>query len=388
MAASGESPGTFEKYEKMGEHSGGVGAAAGSKCANSYVVTEKVHGANFCLIAFRRDDGTNIVNFAKRTAVLGTVEDAEDFYSCRSSGLLRDLAPRAEAVLQHMSGNREGISAVHVFGELFGGSYPHPEIPAVPGLEPVQVGVWYAPNLQFMAFDIVVVDAAGTRSYLDYAVAREACRAAGLFFAEPLCEGTLAECLDFEIEFETRVPARLGLPPLPLGVGGSQRNLAEGVVIRPATEPPRNLSASARVGKESLRGLFKRKITEFSEKRYQNDDWKKGKAGGGGRAPALAAEELARMEMMALVTEQRLANVLSKIGRVDPSDRAACRQVLNDLKEDVCEALDDGDAETVRSSLNLQQELDSLCRELITLELVGGRGRRRTSASGAGSASD
>merc|ERR1712060_1002264 len=101
------------------------------------------------------------------------------------------------------------------------------------------------------------------------------------------------------------------------------------------TEPPTCLASSARAGKESTRGLFKRKIAQFSEKRYQNDEWKKGKAGGGGRAPQLAAEELTRVEMMALVTEQRLANVLSKTGRVDPGDRAACRQLLEDLKEDV-----------------------------------------------------
>jgi len=264
-----------------------------------------------------------------------------------------------------------------------GGSYPHPDIPAIPGMEPVQVGVWYCPDLQFMAFDVVVVDAAGARSYLDYGVARELCKSVGLHFAEPLCEGTLSECLDFEIEFETRVPARLGFPPLPPGAGGCPRNLAEGVVLRPAIEPPARLGASARAGKESTRGLFKRKIPEFSEKRYQNDDWKKGKAGGGGRAPAVAAEELVRLEVTALVTEQRLANVLSKIGRVDPTDRAACRQVLGDLQADVLDALDEGDAETFRSSPTLQQELDTMCRELITRELLP---RLRSKASRSGEA--
>merc|ERR1712060_967633 len=99
----------------------------------------------------------------------------------------------------------------------------------------------------------------------------------------------------------------------------------------------------------------------------------KGKAGGGGHASALAAEDLARMEMTSLITEQRLANVTSKIGRVDPADRAACRKLLDDLKEDVCQSLDDGDAETLRLSSNLQSELDSLCRALITHELVGGQ---------------
>merc|ERR1719221_2005492 len=190
-----------------------------------------------------------------------------------------------------------------------------------------------------MAFDVAVEGESGRR-FLDFAVAKALCEGCGLLFAEPLFEGTLAECLEQPIEFETTLPGRLGLQPLPAAAAG--RNVAEGVVVRPSREPHGAQAApAARSGKESARGLFKRKIEAFSEKKYQNDDWRRGKAGGGGCAPSVSNEDLVLIEVRASVTEQRLANVLSKIGRVAPSDREACRQVLHDFKADVAEALEE-----------------------------------------------
>lgn len=381
-ASAGHAPGTFCKYEKMAENSGAVGAAAGTA---RYIVTEKIHGANFCIIA-TFSEGTSVeVQFAKRTAVLGGAADAEDFYSCRSTGLLRELAPSAEAVLRQIAGEGgicPGAAAVHIYGELFGGSYPHPEVDAVQGLEPVQVGVWYAPNLRFMAFD-VAVDIATQRSYLDFGDAQGICTRCGILFVQSLRVGTLAECLDFEIEFNTTIPERLGYPPLLSGASESPDNLAEGVVIRPQHEPHQPPRAGAG-RKESARGLFKRKIASFSEKRYQNDDWKKGKAGGGGVAPVITDEESSRYEIMANVTEARLAAVLSKIGRVDPADKEACLKLLEDFKEDVreaLEALEEQDAHALRSSPDLQQDLDQWSRQLITRELVGKRKKQKASQS-------
>merc|ERR1719375_989102 len=104
------------------------------------------------------------------------------------------------------------IRAVHIYGELFGGRYPHPQVRPEPW-QPVQCGVWYAPGLHFQAFD-VAVDVAGVRSFLDFSVAREACEACGLPFAIPLHQGSLSECLEYPIEFETTIPSRLGLPSI------------------------------------------------------------------------------------------------------------------------------------------------------------------------------
>lgn len=367
--------GAFVKYDKMGEDSGAVGAQAGCSLANAYVVTEKIHGANFCIIvSVGADAFSPVVRFAKRTAILGHADDAEDFYSCRSTGLLRELMPLAVALFRRLWESDGGaFEAIHIYGELFGGRYPHPEVPVVPRLEPVQIGVWYAPSLHFQAFD-VAIEREGSRAFLDYSVAREACEGAGLPFAAPLHTGTLAECLDFPIEFDSTIPARLRLAQLP----ANTPNLAEGVVIRPVREPfsatkaGRCCAKRSESGKVSVRGLFKRKIAAFGEKQYQNDDWRKGKAGGAGpsRDDAL---EMASYEVASCITEQRLDNVLSKTGRVDPHDRSACRQLLQDLKADVAESLEDEDRMLLQGSEELQQQLDSGCRDLITQRLLGKR---------------
>jgi Rnl2 family RNA ligase len=380
---SRDAPGKFVKYDKMGEDSGSVGASVGTGPANAYVVTEKVHGANFCIIASFEHGLANAptVHFAKRTAILGGVDNAEDFYSCRSSGLLRTLAPRGEAVLQSLAAAARGAGeeapeAVHVYGELFGGSYPHPDVQRSPGIEAVQMGIWYAPDLHFMGFD-VAYESVGSRTFLNYDSARDVCERCGLLFAAPLFRGSLSECLDYPIEYDTTIPARLGLPPLSADAAGNGRNLAEGVVIRPQAEPTARCTSGVRIGKESARGLFKRKIAAFSEKRFQNDDWKRSKGGGGGTV-TVTEEGLVGLEMAACITEQRLANVLSKIGCVDPKNKDACRALLEDFKEDVREALEENDQQLLRSSQKLQAELEALCKAVITQELLGKsqRGRR------------
>eukprot|EP00746_Dinoflagellata_sp_MGD_P005688 gnl/MRDRNA2_/MRDRNA2_111019_c0_seq1.p1 gnl/MRDRNA2_/MRDRNA2_111019_c0~~gnl/MRDRNA2_/MRDRNA2_111019_c0_seq1.p1 ORF type:complete len:606 (-),score=118.99 gnl/MRDRNA2_/MRDRNA2_111019_c0_seq1:150-1967(-) len=363
--SNSETSSRFAKYDKMGEDSGPCGVEAGRKLQNRYVVTEKIHGANFCLIASRVTGTKRIeVHFANRTHVLGSAENAEDFFGCRSSGLLHSLKPLATRVLQTMDSE---VAAVHIYGELFGGQYPHPQVEQQLS-QPVQCGVWYAPGLHFQAFD-VATDVAGNRRFLSFAIAREACETCGLPFAAPLLEGTLSECLEYPVEFETTIPSRLGIPQIAAANDGTQ-NLAEGVVIRPLHEPPQGAIAKG-CGKVSSRGLFKRKIPAFSEKKYQNNGWREGKAGGTWKsASADMKEDLVRYEMEACVTEQRLNNVLSKTGRVDPKNKAACCKLLEDLKQDVFEAVDTHDYDALRNSHTLQQELDQLCRKLITRVLL------------------
>jgi len=198
---------------------------------------------------------------------------------------------------------------VCVYGELLGGMYPHPRVPAVPGLTPVQRGVWYSPALVFFAFDVAVGrrGAAEGRAFLDFAVARKLATAAGFAFAAPLCRGSLQECLEHPVRFSSTVPATLGLPPL--SEAGCE-NLAEGVVVRAACE-----AAPGGGAKGGARALFKRKIEEFSETQYQNGGWRDAKAGGAGGAGGAgsagggASDDVLRFELLAAVTENPLAAV-------------------------------------------------------------------------------
>lgn len=323
----------FLKYDKI--PLGTVGrAAVGS--SDEFVATEKIHGANFSVLV---EATSGCVSFGKRTAVL---EPTDDFYSFRSAGLDRRLAAQATALLDSLRRRFPRLQAFTVYGELFGGRYEHPALAegAAPGprLQPVQCGVWYSPNIEFMAFDLAISlqeeeeraeekeeDQDGSaaarpgpnptpRFYLDFDEARALAEEAGFLFVQPLVRGSLAACLEHGERFPSTIAARLGLPTL------ADANLAEGIVCRPVREPRRR-------GDGGGRGLFKLKIAEFSERQYENTGWRASKAGGAGAGTGLAARDLARFEMLALVTPQRLDNVLSKTGRIDYADKEACRMV-------------------------------------------------------------
>eukprot|EP00037_Helgoeca_nana_P022368 m.228344 g.228344 ORF g.228344 m.228344 type:complete len:387 (-) comp25975_c1_seq2:79-1239(-) len=344
---------SFEKYPKMEE--GGAGAVAPTTVTGKWLVTEKVHGANFSIVVKENGAGGAAVCFAKRSGVIGwwggggrggdvnsqheagpavgqNTPKIEDFYSVQSQGLLEPLAvagqsvfaairrqtkstsshasptlpndcPSRDCTAAHDGAAARGqpapapappamdagrsrvcddgrtrstqVESVQIFGELYGGRYDHPDVAPVHGLQPIQMGVWYSEELRFLPFDVAVVcagpsESPGHRTYLDYSDAAAVCHAAGLPFAPTLFTGTLAECLEVPIEFETTIPQMHGLPSL------GPANVAEGIVIRPATEP-RGLAG---------RGLFKRKIPAFSEKRYDNPGFAAARDGGTYQLPA------------------------------------------------------------------------------------------------------
>lgn len=57
---------------------------------------------------------------------------------------------------------------------------------------------------------------------------------------------------------------------------------------------------------------------------------------------SFSAPDLVELELVALITSQRLDNVLSKHGRVDPTDTGACRALLRAFKADILDAFLDG----------------------------------------------
>jgi Rnl2 family RNA ligase len=284
-----------------------------------FIATEKLHGANFSVF-LERSRG---VQFAKRSGVLLDTEDFFSFRSRRLDAALRHSIARLWSALATAEEGGEGLVSVAVYGEMIGGKYPHPEVMPVKGLSCVQRGVWYSPDLVFVAFDVTVGKTDGSRDFLDFARARELCVDAGFTFVEPLAEGPFHTLVsDFDIRFTSTVPKRLGLPAL------EGPNLAEGIVIRSAREVP---------DPRKKRQCVKRKIPEFAEARYDNPEWKAGRSGGASTAPP--ESEVLRYELLANVTQQRLANAVSKHGRLDPNDRDGCRQLLRAFEEDVLEAL-------------------------------------------------
>ena len=118
--------------------------------------------------------------------------------------------------------------------------------------------------------------------------------------------------LDYPLGFESTIPAKLGLPPLPDDI----KNPAEGVVIKPV----KNLVLETI--REPQRVIFKRKIEGFRETKPRER-----RAQTRGKDTEYNPDyELVKCEMFAMVTRQRLVNVISKIGLPD-SDNDSPKEV-------------------------------------------------------------
>ena len=250
-----------------------------------YAVQEKVHGANASFLC----DG-NDIKFAKRTAL---IEADEQFYGY--ADVLAHYRDKILALTKDVMGKYPDTTQVSIFGELFGGGYPHPDVPAIRNMVPVQKGVYYCPGHDFYGFDIYVVN--GNEGFFLPVEETDALfEKHGFFYAKTLFTGTLDECLAYPNAFITHIPEWLGLPPV-------EDNICEGIVIRPVV--PMFLRNGTRV-------MIKSKNERFAEKKMRK-----------GAGPSLNLDTSYSDDMKELlsviatfVTEPRLDNVISHIGEV------------------------------------------------------------------------
>lgn len=250
-----------------------------------YVVQEKVHGANTSFLC----DGSE-VQFAKRTSQLAENDAFYEFQELldRYKGKVLNLF---DSIKQHYP----CVTHISVFGELFGGVYPHNDVPINRKLTHIQKGVFYTPEHEFYGFDIYLFSENGNW-FLPVDEVNDLFEKHGFFYAKTLFKGTLKECLEYPNAFQSHIAEWLGLPPI-------DDNICEGVVIRPVT--PMYMHNGSRV-------LIKNKNARFSEKKEQK---KRNKIFS---EPVPFSDELKQLlvEMEVFVTENRLANVVSHIGEV------------------------------------------------------------------------
>lgn len=164
--------------------------------------------------------------------------------------------------------------------------------------------------------------------YMDYNKSMKLFKSSGFLYAEPLVAGTLQDVTNFPLGFDSTIPKRLGLPLL-------SSNIAEGVVIRPLS----NTSVTTKKGEERV--IFKRKVDGFRERKPRGQIQRIGST-----QPIEYQVEL-KYEMLALITEQRVVNTVSKLGqpsenpaqsRTGPSwedvETALVKDVMDELKLD------------------------------------------------------
>lgn len=272
-------------YPKIPTRTDGAAQAPGG----TWVATEKVHGAQVVVAT----DG-RVVRVGKRKAWL---ESDDAFFGWQ---LLR---AELEAAARSAFAAHADARVVRLYGELFGGGYPHPEVAASPGTSPVQTGIWYAPDVRFVLFDVLVE---APSMFLAHTEVEQLAAAVGLPVVPLLGRGPRAALERLPVHFPSRVPALLGLPPL-------ADNIAEGFVLKPdARATP------------SARYVVKHKIPELDEGRFdESAPWNPD-----------AALSLAELQDIAarLVNPARMASARSKVG-IDPV--AIAEEVLLDVLVDL-----------------------------------------------------
>jgi len=290
--------------------------------SQTYIVQEKVHGAN---LSFWIDE--NSIKVAKRS---GFIEEEEKFFNYKK------VLSKYEKGLRDLHSNICGIfhrpiedTTVVVYGELYGGHYPHKDVEAS-GDSSVQKGVFYNPEQDFIGFDIVVDGRLLSVQDVNGFLYNN-----GIPFCETLYSGTLDECLEHSNTFNTMIPVRLGLPEL-------EDNTCEGTIIKPIT--PLFVYDGTRV-------IIKNKNEKFTEKEHKP------------KAPKPELPDNIKSlidEGASYIIENRLRNVLSKIGVVTDKDFGKLmglmnKDVIEDFRKDKSEeldALDKKDSKLIYKQLN------------------------------------
>ncbi|MGC0418161.1 RNA ligase family protein [Embleya sp. AB8] len=274
-----------------------------------WVALEKVHGAHFAVVC---DDFG--VRPAKRRELLADELLDEFFGVSRIWPRLSVAAARFAASVRAVCGDG---AAVTIYGELAGGCYPHPDVAADPGFEPVQTGVWYAPDLHWLLFDAVVEGADG-RCWLADRALREAAADAGLCCVPVLGHGSLHALQQLPVVFPSLVPGLLGLPAI-------VDNLAEGYVLKPAGEWRE---------RDAARPVAKVKQDGFAEdERFAGSRPYLAPPQGAAGVPAWLLVQAA-----ALLTPARAAAAVSKLGPRAPVD-AVAEELTRDVAEEIADAV-------------------------------------------------
>ena len=286
---------------------------------------EKVHGANFSLTS----DGTE-VKAGKRSGYIG---HAEDFYG--SAWVVPQYASAVKRIANDYG------AEVTVFGEICGGRYNGESKGTM-----VQRGVEYSPTNEFLVFDISI---GGT--FVKFSEVIALAHIYELKIAPVLTKGSFEHCLSYPNEFDSKVPAMLGLEPLPEG-----SNICEGTVVRPDEDRYTRFNPE-----ESPRVILKNKNSKFSEKDHK---------------PAVVVnheltEEIleAYKEISCYITENRLDCVLSKLSLEEQTPKNF-GNILGLLLKDTMEAAseDNANAEVELKFFNLEQHQRKAISKLVAAD--------------------
>ncbi|XP_057316463.1 RNA-editing ligase 1, mitochondrial-like isoform X2 [Hydractinia symbiolongicarpus] len=217
----------------------------------SWMVTEKIHGANF---SFHTDGKT--VRTARRR---GLLDNGVNFFNCLTADFMKKQPEKMNDAFRAVCSlhPEKEIVQVSVYGELFGGKYiVNGKALHKKNIGPIQHQVQYSPNIEWNAFDISyrTKQDLDQQAYVDADAALKIFDDLGILYIKPLFIGPMNEALNYKLGFDSTIPSILGLPPLEKGT-----NKAEGIVVKPV----KNLVGT--VEGEKQRVIVKVKLEEFIE---------------------------------------------------------------------------------------------------------------------------
>lgn len=270
-----------------------------------YIVTEKIHGAN-SQVAY--DINTGEFFYGKRSEFL---EEGEHFYNLRAviKGYEKSIADMAQRLKRDLGEFGQRLESMTVFGEICGGSYPHPDVVKDKNASKVQKGVFYSPKNVWLAFDIAYTIADVERPFfLSYGKFDFYCMMHNIPSVPCIIlVESLDEALAVANDRESSVYKLYDLPKL-------DNNIMEGVVIRP-------FDLDTWFGMSRL--VLKNKNEHFKEKAAAKDD-----------IPKEIPEQVkaACEELSQYINTNRVHNVISHIGEVTPKDIG---RVIKEMSQDV-----------------------------------------------------
>jgi Rnl2 family RNA ligase len=266
------------------------------KNSKKWYVTEKCHGSCFCFIY---DVVTKNITYGKRK---GIISNDENFFGFRS--ILPHTLPKILKICDDVLKKVKGLTEIHIFGELFGGSNESIQS------KPVQSGIYYSDTLHFYAFDISYIQIeCNEEIYLDFEESLKIFKVSDILYSEPLAQfDTLNKAISFSFEFQSTLPKKLGTSNLNV----PEFNKAEGVVIR------------------SSHGhyLLKQKIPEFSEEKYGDNNYESADNN-------LSPLEIYKKKAMNCLTVARINNATSKFGEFEKYKESILEEVLFDILSEI-----------------------------------------------------
>ena len=298
-----------------------------------FYVTPKIHGSNFSLIT----DGVK-VREAKKSSIIGISED--------HLGSITIVERLRECVLRLFSEMQRGtpaIKTIQVYGELFGGTYPHPDVLKNGKLKKIQKGVFYSPNNERLAYDIKVN---GGR-FVDAEEKYELFNNFDVPYIKPVFEGTFDECLKHSNEFQDPIHEYFNLPTI-------EDNICEGVVITPVREIV--------IGHSRI--ILKSKNEKWREKANKR------KREGSSKIPTVHGPDLVRAieEVSLYVTENRWLNVLSHEGEF--KDRRQFGSMIKAFSKDVMDDFEDDNEELLYVLGNAERRVVNKTVSRLTAKII------------------